>query len=106
MSNEYIFIYVTIPDEIIAKDIGKGLIEKKIATCVNIMSKSQAFYMWEGRIEESHEYIMIIKTLDAKFTEIENFILTLHPHKCPCIIALSIIDGHQNFLNWIKEGIK
>lgn len=106
MSNEYIFIYVTIPDEIVAKNICKGLIEKKIATCVNIMSKSQAFYMWEGKIEESYEYIMIIKTLAVKFTEVEKFILTLHPYKCPCIVALSIVDGHQNFLNWIKEGIK
>ena len=55
MNDECIFIYVTTPDEIVAKNIARGLIEKKFATCVNIMSKSQTIYIWEGKIEESLE---------------------------------------------------
>ena len=106
MNDECIFIYVTTPDEIVAKNIARGLIEKKFATCVNIMSKSQTIYIWEGKIEESLEYVMIIKTLAIKFAEVEKFILTLHPYKCPCIVALPIINGHQNFLDWIKGEVK
>ncbi|HID43773.1 MAG TPA: divalent-cation tolerance protein CutA, partial [Archaeoglobaceae archaeon] len=62
----YIFAYITASSIDEAKKIGRELLEKKIAACINIFPIT-SMYWWEGKIEESPEFVMIVKTKTEKF---------------------------------------
>ncbi|XP_063288921.1 protein CutA homolog isoform X2 [Pelobates fuscus] len=62
--------YVNCPNEQIAKDIGRGILEKRLAVSVNIMPKSSSLYIWKGEIEESTEILLVVRTKTDKISEL------------------------------------
>jgi len=61
---KYCFAYITVKDKEEAKEIGRILIEEKLAACVNIISGMNSMYRWQGKIEYDSEVILIAKTKD------------------------------------------
>lgn len=96
-------LYVTTKTKAEAKKIGRQLVEKKLAACVNIINGMNSIYRWEGSIEESEETILIVKTKLALADEIISFIKTVHSYSCPCIIALPVVAGNPEYLSWIRN---
>jgi len=66
----------------------------------------KSIYHWEGKIESAEEVIIIAKTKKALVNEIIENVKTLHSYKCPCIVAIPIIDGNEAFLKWIRDETK
>jgi len=99
-------IYITTNSEEEAEIIGRNLVSKKLAACVNIINNMKSIYHWEGKIETSDEVIIIAKTKKALVNELIENVKTLHSYECPCIVALSIIDGNEPFLKWIRDETK
>lgn len=98
----YYFIYVTFPNEEEAKKIGRHLLEKKLAACVNYW-KINSMFWWEGSIQEESEVAMIIKTRAENYSKVREEIKKLHSYTTPCICALSIEEGNSEFLRWIDS---
>jgi len=98
----YIFAYITASSIDEAKKIGRELLEKKIAACINIFPIT-SMYWWEGKIEESPEFVMIVKTKTEKFKELKEEVIKLHSYETPCICAFAVEDGYRKFLDWIDE---
>ena len=46
---------------------------------------------------------MIAKTQRHLFESLKNRVKELHSYKVPEIIALPIIEGSEDYLNWLKE---
>ncbi|MEO0163856.1 MAG: divalent-cation tolerance protein CutA [candidate division WOR-3 bacterium] len=101
----YIVVFCTVPK-------GKGeeladiLVKEKVAACVNVVKGLRSFYWWKGNIERDDEELLIIKTSTEKFETLEKTIKENHPYTVPEIIALPIIAGNPDYLNWIDESIK
>jgi periplasmic divalent cation tolerance protein len=66
----------------------------------------KSIYHWEGKIETGEEVIMIAKTKKALVNELIENVKTLHSYDCPCVVAIPIIDGNQDFLKWIRNETK
>lgn len=98
-----IFIYVTAPSEDWAVATGKKMVEEKLAACGNILPGMTSVYRWKDKVEQSQEAILILKTRESLFSDVENRIKELHPYDLPCIVALPIERGHQPFLNWLEK---
>ncbi len=100
-----ILVMVTAPDKSAARLIARALIEKKIAACVNISPSWISIYRWEGKIQEDAEVLLLIKTTSELFeNQLVPCIQELHPYDVPEIIALPILAGEKNYLDWvIKE---
>ncbi|XP_074632815.1 protein CutA homolog isoform X1 [Acropora palmata] len=58
---EYSSAFVTCPNTDVAKKIARGLVQKKIAACVNIIPGITSVYTWEDKVEEDAEVLMMIK---------------------------------------------
>ncbi len=104
MSECMVYITTDSPEE--ADIIGRHLVSKKLAACVNIIGNMKSIYHWEGKIESAEEVVIIAKTKKALVNEIIENVKTLHSYKCPCIVAIPIIDGNGDFLKWVRNETK
>lgn len=96
-------IYCTVPNEFSANLIASTLIDENLAACVNIIPSVTSMYKWEGTVQTDSELLLIIKTQQSKFEEVEQRIKELHENTIPEIIALPIIKGSEEYQNWIVK---
>ena len=103
---DYIVVFCTVPDKESGLQIANELVSQKIAACVNIVPGITSIYTWNGQICNDQELLLIIKAKKTHYNEIEDVIKKLHTYQVPEIIALSIVDGSKNYLQWIIEVTK
>ncbi len=101
-----IVVYITAPAEDEAARIARCLVEEGIAGCINIVNGIRSIYKWQGKIEDDQEVLMIVKTQRHLFDSLKNRVKELHSYTVPEIIALPIIEGSDDYLNWLKEATK
>jgi len=89
-----------------AKNIGKYLVEKRLAACVNIIPMMQSWYWWEDKVTQNNEVLIIIKTSRKKFSKLEKEVVRLHSYAVPEVVALQIVEGSNNYLNWIDSSLQ
>ena len=80
---------------------------KNIVGSFDEMHKSylSSVYKWKGKIENDNERLLIIKTIDSKFDELERYVKANHSYECPEIIALEVKRGSQEYIDWAKSVI-
>ena len=100
---EYIIVFITVPNLEVGEKLGNVLVEEKLAACVNITSEIKSLYFWKGSIEHDSEYLLIIKTRRDTFENLEKKVKEIHPYEVPEIVAMPIILGTKEYLNWIDE---
>ena len=77
------------------------LIDRRLAACVNITAPVTSVYRWKGLVEEAREWHLIIKSRRELFDEIRVALETAHSYELPEVLALQVVDGSLNYLNWI-----
>ncbi|SPP88548.1 protein CutA homolog [Drosophila guanche] len=97
--------FVTTPDRESAKKLAHGIIDRKIAACVNIIPKIESIYMWEGKVTEDDEYLMMIKTRTERIDQLSKFVRENHPHSVAEVISMPIENGNLPYLNWIAQTV-
>jgi periplasmic divalent cation tolerance protein len=88
-----------------AHKIARHLVEQRTAACVNIVPQITSIYRWQGKVEESREWLLIIKTTDAAFRKVSEAIADIHSYDLPECICLTIEDGSPDYLRWIAESV-
>jgi len=102
----HIVVFVTASNKKEAQKIARGLLEKKLVACVNILDKLTSFFWWKGKIDKSAEALLIIKSRREKLTGIIKTVKALHSYEVPEIIALPIIGGEKDYLKWIDDSLR
>jgi periplasmic divalent cation tolerance protein len=102
---EFIVVYVTAGSSTEASRLARALVEERLAACVNQIGPVQSIYRWEGKLEQSEEQLLIIKTKRELFTALERRVRELHSYSVPEIVALPIIDGSPEYLRWLGEQV-
>ena len=89
-----------------SKKIAKHLVDARLAACVNITQPIQSIYRWQGKVTEDKEFLLVIKSSRELFDEIKAAVTKLHSYTTPEIICLPIVDGSQDYLQWIDDSVK
>ncbi|KAM8934700.1 protein CutA homolog [Pelodytes ibericus] len=105
MSGDHSLALINCPNEQIAKDIARGILERQLAASVNIMPKTSSLYIWKGEIEESTEILLVVKTKTAKISDLSTYIGLVHPFEMPDFISIPIDQGNPGYLRWIEEVV-
>lgn len=105
INRPFCVVLVTAPSLEEAKNIAKGLLEEKLAACVNVVNGVESFYWWEGKIENSAEVLLVVKTVTSRIRKIQEWVQSHHSYTVPEIIALPILQGSRPYLDWVKDSL-
>lgn len=98
-------VVTTVGTEEQAYLIGRELVARRLAACVNVQPGVRSIYRWQGKICSDSEFLLLIKTLEGEFPAVEQAIRELHSYDLPEILAFSVLRGEPNFLQWIESSV-
>ena len=99
--DEFIIILTNLPDRASALKLAGELVERRLAACVNVLAECTSVYRWKGKVEQAAEVPMLIKARAARYDEVEAAIRRLHPYELPEIVAVPILRGLDEYLEWV-----
>ncbi len=89
-----------------AERIARSIVEERLAACVSVVRGLRSIYWWEGKIEESGEDLLLIKTRSDALEDLVNAIKRIHPYEVPEIIAVPIVGGLREYLEWVVGEVR
>jgi periplasmic divalent cation tolerance protein len=89
-----------------ARKIAHSLVDRQLAACVNIIPQIESVYCWQGKVESTREWLLLIKTTAKNFPAVRDAIRELHSYDLPECIAVTIDDGSSDYLQWLAESVK
>ena len=89
-----------------AEVIARALVERQLAACVTVVGHATSFYQWKGALEKSAECLLLIKTSRECFAELKTEMEKIHPYEVPEILALQVVEGSENYLNWMDLNLR
>jgi periplasmic divalent cation tolerance protein len=96
-----IVVLTTCDSEKQAEKLARTLVDQRLAACVNILPKARSIYRWEGKIEDSAEWLLMIKSRRDLFTALRAEIQKIHTYEMPEVIAIPVVDGSEAYLGWL-----
>ncbi len=96
-----VLVYVTASTLEEAGRIGQAAVESRLAACANVLGSVQSIYWWEGALKVGGEAALILKTRADCVDALVERIKAAHSYKVPCIVALPITGGNEDFLAWL-----
>ena len=102
---QYIQIQITFPTAELAQEMAIKLVREKLVACAQVCGSVQSFYTWKGVRETGMETLLLAKTTLQLFERVESAIRADHPYECPQIVALPIVVGNADYLQWLHEQL-
>ena len=94
-------VLVTAPDAATAEALARRLVEERLAACANLVPAVRSIYRWEGEVQDDAEFLLILKTREARVTALAARVQALHPYDLPEVIALTASGGSAAYLDWV-----
>ena len=101
MVDDAILVLCTAPNEEVGATLARGLVDAKLAACVNLVPGLRSFYSWEGEVNDDAEVQLLIKSRRRRFDALEAWLSAQHPYDVPEIVALPITAGSAPYLAWL-----
>jgi periplasmic divalent cation tolerance protein len=98
-------VFTTLPDAAAAARLARALVESGRAACVQVLGPVSSTYRWQGRVEESPEWLCLVKTDRRHYPELEQAIIATHPYDTPEVIAVPIAVGNRRYLDWLDAAL-
>lgn len=101
----YILVYITTSGINESEKIARLLVEERLAVCTNILPSIKSIYRWQEGVEEDSESLLIAKSDTSKIDEIIETVKKVHSYEIPCVLAIPIIKGSEDYLNYLDSEI-
>ena len=97
-----LIIFTTAPDKAEAETLAESLVKKRLAACVQVVPGMTSFYFWEDEVQKDSEFLLLIKTSEQKYGEVEEFILENHSYDEPEIVAVDSEKVSEGYRTWLE----
>jgi periplasmic divalent cation tolerance protein len=101
----YIVVFITAKDAEEAQKIAKMLLKRRQAACVNIVPEVDSHFWWQDKLDSARESLLIVKTKESLLPDIIKSVKKIHSYDVPEIIALPIVGGNEEYLDWIDHEV-
>ena len=98
-----VVVFVTTSGEEEAEKIASLLLEKRKAACVNVVPRVSSRFWWQGKLDSVQESLLIIKTQATLVPELTEIVKKAHSYTVPEIVALPIVGGNKDYLDWVDQ---
>jgi len=105
MPEQYLVVFITTGSAAEAATLSRGLVENKLAYCVNALPGVQSTYFWEGKLCVDEEVLLIVKTRAERFDDLETWVRENHSYDVPEVIALPLAKGSRPYLQCIDDWL-
>ncbi|KAL6463496.1 hypothetical protein MHYP_G00278870 [Metynnis hypsauchen] len=105
VAGHHSILLMNCPTEQVAKDIGRHIMEKRMAACVNILPHTSTMYYWKGEIRDASEILLLVRTRTSLIQRLTEFITAMHPYEIPEIISFPIEDGSLSYFKWMDVAV-
>src|SRR6266699_1141422 len=99
---EFIEVHSTTDSREEADKICAAVVNARLAACAQVSGPIRSTYWWQGKLERADEYFLMMKTTRDKFGELARVIRENHSYEVPDIVAVPILDGSAEYLEWIS----
>jgi periplasmic divalent cation tolerance protein len=96
-------ILVTAPSLEVANQLAHGLVSERLAACVNVLPQVMSTYVWEGRLEQAEEVLLMIKTRRARYATLEQYVRAHHPYDTPEIVEIPAGRVAPAYWEWVVK---
>ena len=103
--SRYVIGFVTCSSRAEARTLARAVLSKKLAACVNILSGVESHYWWQGKLAQSRECLLMIKTTTNNVKPVTQTIKSHHSYDTPEIIFAPIAAGERRYLQWIRRSV-
>jgi len=100
---EHVVVFITAATADEAQRIANVLVSSRKAACVNIVPQVHSIFWWQGRINYADEALLMVKTKAALLDELIGLVKENHSYEVPEVIALPIMGGNRDYLQWLDE---
>ncbi len=98
-----LIVFSTFPDEASARKTATRLVEERVAACVSILPGLTSIYRWQEKLEQADETLIMIKTTQEAYSQLESSLKACHPYELPEIIAVGADTGLPGYLHWVAQ---
>jgi periplasmic divalent cation tolerance protein len=81
--------------------IGRYLVEQRLAACAQISGPIKSIYWWKDKLEETEEWVCLLKSTIGLYPRIEDAIRKIHPYEVPEIIVTGIERALPDYETWV-----
>jgi periplasmic divalent cation tolerance protein len=85
--------------------IARGLVEKRLAACVNVLPGIRSIYRWKGVVEDEAEVLLVIKSSRGLFNQLRIELERMHSYEVPEAIAIPIVEASEPYLAWMDREL-
>ena len=96
-------VLVTVSSDAEATKVARGLVEKRLAACVNVVPGVRSIYRWQGDVKDDRELLLVVKTREELLPQVVDAVKSLHSYTVPETIALPVVGGAGAYLDWVRE---
>ncbi|MEO6654550.1 MAG: divalent-cation tolerance protein CutA [Pyrinomonadaceae bacterium] len=101
-----LIVLTTTPNIAEAESLAEGIVEARLAACVQVLPQMTSIYLWEGKVRREGEYLVLVKTLPEKWEDLRDFITANHSYDVPEIVAIGSKEVSEPYLRWINEVLE
>ncbi len=98
-------VYAIFADAEEAERIGRDVLDRRLAACVNILGPCRSIYRWKGEIETAEEVAAIFKASDRTVDALITRIAGLHSYDVPCVAVWPIDKLLAPYADWVEENV-
>ena len=88
-----------------AQAIATAVVARRLAACAQVIGPITSTYWWQGKIETAEEWLCVMKSRQDLYEKLEQAIRQVHPYKVPEILAIPVVVGSQDYLEWMDHEL-
>ena len=97
-------VMVAVPSSEVGTTLARALVSSRAAACVQVVPGVTSYYEWQGKMEESAEQLLLIKSRRSLLPQIADVVKAHHPYDTPELIALPVEAGSRRWLDWLRTN--
>jgi periplasmic divalent cation tolerance protein len=85
-----------------AREITRAVLGARLAACVQMVPVDSAF-LWKGELMEEAEILLLFKTRETLYDDLERAIVAVHPYETPEIVMVPAGRVLPAYSSWLEQ---